>query len=251
MAISLIIDDRKVEAKEGATILQEAQKLGIEIPTLCYHPALTPMGACRVCIVEVSKGKRTRIVTSCNYPVEEGIEVKTNAERVIRQRRLIMEFLLARCPEVGIVKDMANRLGIKKSRFKEEKSDCILCGLCVRVCEEIMGIGAIDFINRGVDEEVDTPYKIASDVCIGCGACVSVCPTGAIKAEDIKGKRNIERWHASLPMKECKLCGKIVAPEAQIEYLKKKIELPEESFELCTQCRRERYGREIIALGHI
>lgn len=249
--VNFIIDGKKVEAKEGSTILKEAQKLDIEIPTLCYHPALTPMGACRICIVEVSKGKRTRIVTSCNYPVEEGIEVKTNSEKVLRQRRLIMEFLLARCPEVTVVKDMAKKMGIQKSRFKEEDKDCILCGLCVRVCEETMGIGAIDFVNRGVDEEVDTPYKIASDVCIGCGACVFVCPTGAIKLEDIKGKREIERWHTSLPLKKCKLCGAVVGPEAQIKYLKTKIDLPAEVFELCAQCRRKRYGKEIVALGHI
>ena len=247
--VKFAIDGKKVEAEEGSTILKEAQKLGIEIPTLCYHPALTPIGSCRLCIVEVTKGKRTRIVTSCNYPVEEGIEVKTDTEKVLRQRRLTMELLLARCPQVEIVKKLARQMGVKKGRFKEEDNDCILCGHCVAVCEEIIGVGAIDFVNRGIDEEVDTPYQIASDVCIGCGACAFICPTGAIKLEDVKDKRKIERWHTSIPLQRCKVCGGVVGTQAQIQYLRKKIELPAEVFETCSECKRKRYAQEIVALG--
>jgi len=249
--VKFIIDGKKVKAEEGSTILKEALNLGIEIPALCYHPALTPIGACRLCIVEVTKGKRTRIVTSCNYPIEEGLAVKTDTERIVRQRKLIIELLLARCPDVEIVKSLACQMGVEKSRFREENKDCILCGLCVKVCEEIIGVGVIDFVNRGIDEEVDTPYRIASDVCIGCGACAFICPTGAIKIEDIEGKRRIERWHTSLPLQKCKICGGTVGTEAQIEYLKKKIELPVEVFEICSRCKRKRYAREMVALRHI
>lgn len=248
--VAFVIDGKKVEAEECSTILKAAQKLGIDIPTLCYHPSLSPMGACRICIVEVIKGQRARIVTSCNFPVSEGIEVRTDSEKIQRQRKLLMEFLLARCPNVDIVKEMAKKMGVQKTRFKQEDSDCILCGMCVRVCEEIMGISAIDFVQRGVDEDVNTPYKIASDTCIGCGACAFICPTGAIKIEEIKDKRELKRWHTSLPLIKCKSCGASVGPKAQIEYLKKKITLPEESFELCSKCKRKRYGKEIIALGH-
>ena len=264
--VKFTIDGKKVEAEEGSTILREAQRLGIEIPTLCYHPALTPIGSCRLCIVEMTKGtrksavrrtsfraasERARIVTSCNYPVEEGIEVKTDTEKVLRQRRLTMELLLARCPRVEIVKKLAEKMGVEKGRFKEEDNDCILCGHCVAVCEEIMGVGAIDFVNRGIDEEVDTPYQIASDVCIGCGACAFICPTGAIKIEDVAGERKIDRWHTSIPLQRCKDCGGVVGTEAQIEYLRKKIELPAEIFEICSECKRKRYARETIALSQM
>ena len=248
--VKFTIDGKKAEAEEGSTILKEAQRLGIKIPTLCYHSALTPFGSCRLCIVEVTKGNRNRVVTSCNYPVGENIEVKTNTEKILRQRRLIIELLLARCPQVESIQKIAGEMGVKKSRFKEADSNCILCGFCVRVCEEIMGIGAIDFVNRGVDEDVDTPYRIDSEVCIGCGACVSMCPTGALELKDINNERRIERWHTSLPLKKCKFCGGKVGTEAQIEYLKKKIELPAEVFEICSECKRKRYGREIVALGH-
>ena len=247
--VKFTINGKKVKAEQDSTVLREAQRLGIEIPTLCYHPALTPFGSCRLCIVEVTKEKRRRIVTSCNYPVEEGIDVKTDTEKVLRQRRLIMELLLARCPQVQVVKDLARKMGVEKTRFKEEDSDCILCGLCVRVCEEIIGKEAIDFVNRGIDEEVDTPYHINSDVCIGCGACAFVCPTGAIKTEDVKGKRKIERWHTSIPLQRCNVCGRVVAPVAQIQYLKEKIELPTEVFEMCSECKRKRYAREVIVSG--
>ncbi len=249
--VSFTINGKKVEAEKDSTILKEAQKLGIEIPTLCYHPSLIPFGACRLCIVEVIKGKRTRIVTACNYTVEEGIEVKTDSEKIMKQRQMIMEFLLARCPEVEIIKNMAKKLGVTSTRFKKEDKDCILCGLCVRVCDEIMGIGAIDFVSRGIDEEVDTPYKISSDVCIGCGACAAICPTGAIKIKDSKDKREIEKWHTELPLKKCKVCEGIVGQKSQIEYLKTKIDLPEDVFELCSECKRKRYAREIVAVGHI
>ena len=246
--IEFTIDGNRVRTEKGRTILEESEKLGIKIPTLCHHKTLTPSGSCRLCIVEVTKGKRTRIVTSCNYPVEEGISVETETNRILQHRRLIMEFLLARCPEVPVLKDLAGGMGVTKTRFKKEDKDCILCGLCVRVCHEIIKAGAIDLVSRGTEEDVDTPFKSASESCIGCGACASLCPTGAIKVEDIKKERGFARWHTSLPLKKCRLCGKVIAPNAQIAYLRKKIELPDEIFETCADCKRKRYGRETVAL---
>ena len=178
--ITLKIDDKEVKVKEGTTVLDAAKSMGIEIPTLCYHKALEPFGACRICSVEiVDKRGRKRIVTSCNYPVEEGLMVYTKSDIAIKIRQTLLELLLARCPNVKKIQDMARSCGIEKTSFwvADEKEDCILCGLCARVCEEKIGLYAINFAKRGVEREVTTPYHMFSDVCIGCGACAIVCPT--------------------------------------------------------------------------
>ncbi len=187
--VTLKIDGQEVEVPEGSTILDAATSLGIEIPTLCHHPALEPYGACRLCTVEMKRGDRTRMVTACNYPAQQGIEVQTASERVLKYRRMIVEFELARCSTVKVLRDLADELGIDRSRFGEDKQECLLCGLCVRMCSEVVGANAIGFVNRGTDREVATPYFEISDSCIGCGACVEVCPTGVITMEDIKGRQ--------------------------------------------------------------
>ncbi|UCD26374.1 MAG: Coenzyme F420 hydrogenase/dehydrogenase, beta subunit C-terminal domain [Candidatus Bathyarchaeota archaeon] len=178
--ITLQIDGVEVKAKEGETILDAAKKVGINIITLCHHQALSPFGACRVCSVEITDNRgRKRIVTSCNYPVYEGLTVDTRSEKVIRTRKLLLELLLARCPKVKKIQDLAGAYGIRKPRLwiEDEEEDCILCGLCARVCEELIGVSAINFANRGVEREVTAPYDALSDDCIGCGACAIVCPT--------------------------------------------------------------------------
>lgn len=182
--ITLKIDDKEVSAKEGMTILDVARKMGINIPTLCYSSALEPFGACRLCSVEiVDKRGRKRIVTSCNYPVEEGLAVYTKSEKVLKTRKVLLELLLARCPKVKKIQDMAREYGVQKPRFwiKDEEEDCILCGLCTRVCQERIGVYGINFAKRGVEREVTTPYHELSDDCIGCGACAIVCPTKSKK----------------------------------------------------------------------
>ena len=178
--VTMIIDGAQVKAREGTTILEAAREIDIDIPTLCYHKALSPFGACRLCSVEITdkRGKK-RIVTSCAYPVEEGLTVYTKSEKVLRTRNLILELLLARCPNVETIQGMSREYGVQKPSFwtKDEGEDCILCGLCTRVCDELIGVYAINFANRGVCREVTTPYHKFSDDCIGCGACAIVCPT--------------------------------------------------------------------------
>jgi coenzyme F420-reducing hydrogenase beta subunit len=180
--VALRINGKEVRAKEGKTVLEAAKEAGIEIPTLCYHHALSPFGACRLCSVEITdKRGRKRIVTSCNYPVEEGLLVDTNSERVIRTRRMLVELLAARCPKTKLMADLALTFGIQEPRFwvEDENEDCVLCGLCTRVCEELVGVSAINFANRGVKRNVTAPYYELSDDCIGCGSCVIVCPTNS------------------------------------------------------------------------
>jgi len=183
--VTFKLNGKTVQGEEGEYILQVAEKYGIEIPTLCHHKALEPAGMCRLCTVELFDGRRTRYVTACNYPIWDGMEVTTDSEGVHQGRKLIVELLLARCPDVPILKELAADYGIDEPRFAKESDTCILCGLCVRTCER-MGANAISLAGRGVDMVVDTPFHIKTDACIACGACAAVCPTGHITLETIR-----------------------------------------------------------------
>ena len=177
------INGRELEiaAQEGSvpTILDAAKQSGIDIPTLCHHPALEPYGSCRLCTVEVEKKGRKRFVTACNYPLEEGLVVETGSEGVLAIRRMILELLAARCPGERRIQDLALEYGVTRPRFLLEDESCILCGLCHRVCSELVGVSAINAQNRGVLRDVDTPYGQLSEDCIACGACALVCPTSS------------------------------------------------------------------------
>lgn len=192
--VHLTIDGKQIEVEEGTTVLQAAEELGIRIPTLCYYKALAPESACRLCVVEIVGGARRGLSASCSYVVEEGLEVRTDSERVIKARRLVIELLLLRCPNVPKIKELAEEIGIDKSRyerFKPEDEKCILCGLCVRTCQQLMRVGAINFVNRGSNRRVAPPFDEYSQVCVTCGACDVVCPTGAINLDIIS--KNVPR----------------------------------------------------------
>ncbi|MHC4912436.1 MAG: 2Fe-2S iron-sulfur cluster-binding protein, partial [Planctomycetota bacterium] len=175
--IELSIDGQKVKVGESSTILEAAQELDISIPTLCHSKFLSPYGACRVCLVEVSRAGRTELMTSCNNTVQKGMSVKTNTDRVLNARRIVVELLLSRCPDSEQILILAEQLGIKQTRFGRREKECILCGLCVRMCEERMGKSAISFANRGIAREIVPPFSEKTQICQTCGACVSVCPT--------------------------------------------------------------------------
>jgi heterodisulfide reductase subunit A len=186
--IPVTIDGQLTEVEEGTTILEAAQRLGIPIPALCHHPALEPYGACRMCTVEITYGGWSRLVTSCNYPIRRDMEVQTASEKVLKGRKLLAELLLARCPNAPKIREFAASLGVTEARFESQDELCYLCGLCVRVCSELIGQSAISFVGRGVEREVGTPFLSFSDACIACGACAFVCPTDAIKLEDLTDK---------------------------------------------------------------
>jgi len=183
--VNLTVNGRQVEARLGTSVLQAAEKAGIKIPTLCYHKALPAYGACRLCLVEVSQGgRKASLQASCTYPVSNGLVVETDTPRVRKTRKVMAELLLARCPESEEVKRIARELGVGKPRIEPKNEDCLLCGLCVRMCRERMGKGAIGFAGRGDRRFVQPAFDVQSDVCQTCGACFSICPTKCIELGD-------------------------------------------------------------------
>jgi len=177
--VTLEIDGMKVTIEDGKTVLEAARKAGIPIPTLCYHEELEPFGACRFCMVEITKGKRKRLVASCVYPAEDGLIVKTNTERVREIRRMILELLLPIAP-AGPLRELAKRYGVEKSRFQSDEirpTHCTLCGMCVRYCNEVMKYDAVSFVGRGVYKAVALTPE-AWDLCVFCRKCYTICEAG-------------------------------------------------------------------------
>jgi bidirectional [NiFe] hydrogenase diaphorase subunit len=180
--ITLQIDGRKVEAKEGMTILEAAQSVGISIPTLCHHEKLEPYGACRICTVEIEARGRTNLVAACLYPVEQNLVVRTRSEKVDKTRKVLLELMLAHAPDSTELQDLAQEYGADKARFEKESSFCILCGLCVRYCAEVKKANAIGFVDRGTRREIIFIPEIASKECWNCKECFPLCPTEALQA---------------------------------------------------------------------
>jgi bidirectional [NiFe] hydrogenase diaphorase subunit len=174
--IQLTINGLEVSVEEGSTLLDAATFLGFPIPTLCQMEGLSPYGACRLCVVEIGAGARARLVSSCTYPAEQGIKVRTASTRVMRARRMIIELLLASCPQSKEIQDLASAHGVRQQRFRQEHEDCILCGRCVRMCKEQMAAGAIGFQGRGETRAIGTPFDVKSENCRFCGGCMYVCP---------------------------------------------------------------------------
>lgn len=225
--ISLTINGLQTEVKKGTSVLEAAQKLEIEIPTLCHDPRIRPFGACRMCIVEIEGGGRP--VTACTTPAEEGMIVQTESARLYRLRRTTVELLLSDHPNDCMVcaragdctlQELAYFYKLRDNRFKGEMRDhdkidenpfikremnkCILCGLCVRVCDEVQGVGAIDFAYRGFDAKISPPFEKDLD-CEFCGQCVAVCPTGALTGKAWAGRaRQKDVKHTDTT---CPYCG--------------------------------------------
>jgi bidirectional [NiFe] hydrogenase diaphorase subunit len=234
--VRFMINGMEVEAEKGSILLPVALDYGFDIPHLCYHEAVTPYGACRLCLVEVTKGSRTRLTTSCTYPVEEGIEVATDSENIHRARKLLLELMLARSSRARLIQRMAQEAGVAEARFKVVDDDCILCGLCERVCREVVGANAISFTNRGHKREMAPPFNDPM-ACIACGACVYICPTDCIRMEENADERTIVRWNRTLKMQQCTSCGRPFAPIFQLHWIIDRAHLPKDFYELCPICR--------------
>ena len=237
--IKITIDGNEVEATKGENLIDVCRRIGIDIPSLCDHDDLTPYGSCRLCMVEWDRGDWSKMITSCNFPIKEGQVFKTNSEKVIRQRKMIMEWTLARASKTPEILDLAKRIGVDvdKVRFSKKDEGCILCGMCIRACEEVVGASAISFSNRGPERKVSSPFGEEAHDCIGCGSCAYVCPTNYIEMKEDDNTREFPLWNVKFEFAKCKKCGRKIAPKKQIEFILKKVKLPEGWFDYCQDCR--------------
>ncbi len=205
MSFLIEVNNKQIEARNGETILDALSRQGIKVPTLCHLKGSFPSGSCRMCVVE--NVKTGRLVTSCSTPVEEGMKILTNSNRVVESRKTIIELLLSNHPDDCLycvrnknceLQDLSEQLQVRERRIKGKKNKhhldrasasivrdpdkCILCGRCVRVCEEVMGVACIDFINRGSKSVIGVAFEksLNTSSCVNCGQCIMVCPTGAL-----------------------------------------------------------------------
>lgn len=189
--IDLTINGLKVPVEEGTSLLEAGRVMGFPIPTLCHMDGLSPYGACRLCVVEINDGTKARLVSSCTYPAQQGLRVRTASSRVIRARKMVIELLLASCPQSKVIQDLAAAYDVRQQRFKQEYENCILCGLCVRVCHEQMMAKAIGFQGRGERLTVGTPFDMRSELCRLCGGCMYICPACQLRCTYAEPERAI------------------------------------------------------------
>ncbi len=205
MELTIEVNNKSYKARRGETILDVLSRNGIKIPTLCHLKDMFPSGACRMCVVE--NEKTGKLITSCSYPVEQGMKIKTHSQRVVDSRKMIVELLLSNHPDDCLycvrnknceLQTLSENLGVLERRIRGVKNNykidssspsivrdpdkCILCGRCVRICEDVMGVSAIDIVNRGSKSRVGTAFDKGLNVssCVNCGQCIMVCPTGAL-----------------------------------------------------------------------
>ena len=226
--VNLTIDDKQVTAPKDATIYDAARINGIKIPILCHDKKLKPFGACRMCLVEVEQMKG-RQIPACTTPVTDGMIIRTDTPDIIKARKLVLELLLLNhpldCPvcDKGGDCDLQNltyEYKVDSNRFVDSKfqhvidynnplierdmNRCVLCGICVRICDEIVGFGALTFIDRGIETKIGCEFEKGLD-CEFCGSCISVCPVGSLLARPFKFKSRF--WALTNNKSVCGYCG--------------------------------------------
>lgn len=235
----MLIDGRKVKARAGEFLLAVARREGISIPTLCHHEAVEPSGACRLCMVEITKpgwDGWTKLVTACLFPAEPDLIVTTDSDRVRRCVTEVLELLLARSPNAEAVRKLASQYGITAGKYpaRHEGDNCILCGICTRVCQNLV-TGAIARVNRGVEKVVATPFDEGSADCIGCLSCARSCPTEAIEFSEVDGERTI--WGKSFALEPCTVCGVPTISKEQAQWAAAKQGVLEQDLYICPECK--------------
>ena len=230
------IDGNLYEGRPDETLMELAKRNNIDIPHLCHKKGFEGLGRCRLCLVEVLERGRKKVVSSCVYPLSDGIEVNTSSDKIRKLRKDIVFLLLLKTPNNDYIKNLAEEYGVTKiDRYEnKEEEDCILCGLCVKACEKL-GTNAISLVSRGTTKKVSTPFDDPSLDCIGCGSCSEVCPTRAIKLTEEDGIRTI--WNRDFNLVRCEICGKFYTTEESLKYAGKF--LVQEEGHICDYCKKK------------
>ena len=248
--MDITVNDEIVTVSEESTVLDAVKAAGVALPTLCHHEGVSPYGACRLCMVEMVS-PRKEMIAACVYPLEADMVIDTRTEQAVAARRLSMEFLLARCPNSEILKKMAADMGIHTPRFlntvfSDENELCVLCGLCVRICHDAIGAGAIGFAGKGRHRRVTIPFDIDVQACIGCGACAAICPTGAVRMEDRGNMRIFHAWNMRIELNPCSECGRFFVPVG-LTQVKDMFAEVQDVWSLCPDCRNQKTAARFLA----
>ena len=243
----ITINGTDYEVRGESTVLEIAQREGIYIPTLCHHPALEPYGACRLCLVEVIAGGRPGLTASCALPVSEGLVIETDSPRVHHVRQITMKLIMAACPDVPAVIELAKKLGVTDTPYQKASvpNSCVLCGICVRICNKV-GTSAIGFAYRGSDRQVMGPWDKSPDTCLGCRACENVCPMGLIKFEEKDGVLIGEPFKSRVTMTKCPECGRFFTGAPMVGTLQQRVGL---AVDLCPECQKAKEARLLAHAG--
>jgi bidirectional [NiFe] hydrogenase diaphorase subunit len=238
--VHITINGKIAKAHEGEMLLAAIRREGIDVPALCDHPAVEPCGACRLCMVEITRADWDgwkKHVTSCLYPVEEGLIVSTHTPEVMDIRKTILDLYLARCPNSDVVQKLAEEYGIYKTSYitVPDGDNCIMCYACTRICE-VLGRSAISAVERGHAKVIAPPFGDEPPDCIGCLSCAQICPTDVIPWKDEDGTRTI--WNKKFELVACKKCGKKIITRDFADYLIAKRDIPGEYFDTCDDCKR-------------
>lgn len=204
----ITINGTAVDVSDDTNVLEAIRSLDIEVPALCYHPALSPAGACKLCVVEITMPeKQPRIMSACVLKPKEGMDVQTETERVHKARIRAFRKLARFAPESKKIQELAEKFNVQLGKVPD---DCIRCHLCIRACNEIVGVGALTTDDLGDVVPAD------GDHCIGCGTCVNLCPTGAIRMADKKDQRMIyirDTVIGRSTLVKCEACGRMFATQ--------------------------------------
>ncbi len=250
MPVQVKINGIKMSAEPQETVLQVARRSGVHIPTLCHLESVESTGACRVCLVEMKLGGKTQLTTSCNAGVEDGMEIMTDTPEVQKHRAANLEMMLGRAPGSQKIRALAREYGVYESAYVPSEDPaipgCILCELCVRVCEAL-GHSALAAVSRGGKKYIGTPHDKPSESCVGCGACAEKCPTRCIEMTDTKKTRTI--WGQTFDFVSCETCGAPVMTVRQRTHAVETKELPEDYYTTCVACKQKNLAGRFARVG--